>query len=102
MLEQMVCLRLHFDDSTEHNGPLLVIDGSHTSGVLNAASIARRTTETIATPLTARRGDVLAFKPLLLHSSASAKRPGRRRVLQLELCAVPLPAPLRWRWAVVP
>jgi ectoine hydroxylase-related dioxygenase (phytanoyl-CoA dioxygenase family) len=33
-LEQIVALRLHLDDSTESNGPLRVLPGTHRSGVL--------------------------------------------------------------------
>lgn len=52
-----------------------------------------------ATSCLAASGDVLAFKPLLLHASSSARVVSHRRVLQLEYAFGPLPAPLRWRWS---
>jgi len=36
------------------------------------------------------------MRPLLLHASSKAQRPGRRRVLHLEFATRPLPAGLRF------
>ena len=41
-------------------------------------------------------GGVLAFFPLLLHSSSPAARPGHRRVVHLEFAAATLPQGLEW------
>ena len=96
VLENMVALRLHLDDCGADNGPLRVVPGSHREGKLSAAEIVvageRREPETCE----ARRRDVLLLRPLLLHSSSPARRPGHRRVLHLEYAATELPGGLRW------
>jgi ectoine hydroxylase-related dioxygenase (phytanoyl-CoA dioxygenase family) len=40
-LRQVLALRVHLDDSTEHNGPLRVLPGTHTRGVLSDEEIER-------------------------------------------------------------
>ena len=96
ILESMIALRLHLDDCGADNGPLRVVPGSHRDGKLNAAEIvlARECREPVTCE--ARRGDVLLLRPLLLHSSSPARRPGHRRVLHLEYAATELPGSLRW------
>jgi YVTN family beta-propeller protein len=39
VLRQILALRIHLDDSTAHNGPLRVLRGTHTEGVLNDDAI---------------------------------------------------------------
>ncbi|MBL8916071.1 MAG: phytanoyl-CoA dioxygenase family protein [Archangium sp.] len=109
LLESMVSLRVHLDDCGEENGPLRVIAGSHALGRLSAEQISAHVDQisrrvgwgdrSAVTTCLASRGDVLAFKPLLLHASSSARVVSHRRVLQLEYAFGPLPAPLRWRWS---
>jgi ectoine hydroxylase-related dioxygenase (phytanoyl-CoA dioxygenase family) len=38
-LAEVVALRVHLDDSTEENGPLRVLPGTHTFGVLTDARV---------------------------------------------------------------
>jgi ectoine hydroxylase-related dioxygenase (phytanoyl-CoA dioxygenase family) len=99
VLAGMLALRVHLDDCGMDNGPLRVLPGSHRHGFLSSAEVR----EWIATrePVTciARRGDVLAMRPLLLHASSPAEVPAHRRVLHIEYSAQPLPSPLRWHVA---
>ncbi|MFA5988198.1 MAG: hypothetical protein WC803_01150 [Sphingomonas sp.] len=44
----------------------------------------------------ARRGDVWAYATPIVHGSAAAKAPSRRRVLQIDYSPDDLPAPLAW------
>ncbi len=91
ILENMLAIRLHLDDCGPDNGPLRVVSGSH------------RTTDEITEPvteLTAKRGEVLVMRPLLLHSSGRATAPNHRRVIHLEYAAVDLPSPLQYRWEI--
>jgi len=90
ILEAMLTLRIHLDDVTSDNGPLRVISGSHGE----QASVPAGTAS--STIITAARGSVLLMRPLLLHASSPAVRPGHRRVVQLEYCAADLPAGLDW------
>ena len=77
-LEKIVALRLHLDPSTADNGPLLVIPGSHRRGVFRPGG------EDKHVACVCGRGDVLAMRPLLLHSSQKAASPEPRRVLHIE------------------
>ncbi|WP_241758862.1 phytanoyl-CoA dioxygenase family protein [Pyxidicoccus parkwayensis] len=98
LLARMLALRIHLDDCGEENGPLRVLPGSHLAGRLSEADIDAWKARAQPVTCLARRGDVLAFHPLLLHASSPATRPGHRRVLHLELAAEPLPSGLEWRW----
>jgi len=44
----------------------------------------------------AAEGALLVFRPLLLHASSPAARPGHRRVFHMEYAARPLASPLVW------
>jgi len=99
VLSRMLTVRLHLDPATEHNGALLVVPGSHES-----ADDGRTTP---ATPpdgntriVSARLGDALLMRPLLLHKSNDSE-PGskqHRRILHLEFAAAHSPAP-GFTWA---
>ncbi|MBN9420740.1 MAG: phytanoyl-CoA dioxygenase family protein [Candidatus Eremiobacteraeota bacterium] len=86
VLEQMVTVRLHLDDCGADNGPLRVVPGSHRLGRLSAEEIQARVATSEAVECVCRAGEVLRMRPLLVHSSGSATRPGRRRVVHLEFC----------------
>ncbi|MDB6124143.1 MAG: protein involved in biosynthesis of mitomycin antibiotics/polyketide fumonisin [Pedosphaera sp.] len=96
VLEQMLTVRLHLDDSHEENGPLQVLPGSHIHGKLGAQEIEAWRNQTPATPCIIGQGGVLLMRPLLLHASSPAQRPGHRRVIHLEFAAKSLPGGLEW------
>jgi hypothetical protein len=96
VLAQMVALRVHLDDCGADNAPLRVLPGSHRAGKFSDADLARLRAETPEIICLAARGDVLALRPLLLHASSAAQRPGHRRVLHIEYAAHPLPGGLQW------
>ncbi len=92
-LEAMLTLRIHLDDMTDENGPLLVIPGSHRLGKEPVASY-----ETARTIL-GSRGDVLAMRPMLAHRSISSREGTtlHRRTLHLEFSGLPhLPDGFEW------
>jgi ectoine hydroxylase-related dioxygenase (phytanoyl-CoA dioxygenase family) len=91
-LRQVLALRVHLDDSTEHNGPLRVLPRSHTSGVLSDDEIERIVPETAPVECVVRRGGVLAMRPLLIHSSSKSHENSPRRVLHIEYAASIFPA----------
>ena len=96
VLERMLTLRLHLDDCGPENGPLRVLPGSHSRGVLAPPAIERILQE--GTPMACHvpaAGAVL-MRPLLLHASSTATRPGHRRVIHLEFASGPLPGGLEW------
>ncbi len=100
LLAEMVTLRLHLDDCGADAGPLRVKPGSHLDGRLDLVGAQRWIEQTPEQPCVAARGDILVFKPLLLHASSSSAAHQHRRVLQLEFAHADLPNGLEWRWRV--
>jgi phytanoyl-CoA dioxygenase PhyH len=83
-LERIIALRIHIDACTDTNGPLRVIPGSHTTGVMSAARIFTMVNEVRSAPCVVGRGGVLTMRPLLVHSSSKATSNLSRRVLHIE------------------
>lgn len=96
ILEQMIALRIHLDDSSESTGALRVIPGSHRHGRLAPGKIEALKSSGATAVCPAQRGSVLAMRPLLLHSSTSGIKPKHRRVLHFEYSGVDLPQGLEW------
>ena len=96
ILENMLTLRIHLDDTDESNGALRVLPGTHQYGRLDAQQIEYWKERERAVACSVRRGGVLVMRPLLLHSSMQAVEPSHRRVLHFEYSADDLPAGLRW------
>jgi len=96
VLQRMLTLRLHLDDCGPENGPLRVVAGSHALGTidLDAVPEIRRTRREVTCTVPA--GGALLMRPLLLHASSPAQRPGHRRVIHLEFAAGDLPGGLEW------
>jgi ectoine hydroxylase-related dioxygenase (phytanoyl-CoA dioxygenase family) len=83
-LSRVVALRVHLDASTAGNGPLRVIPGSHTAGVLTDDGILDHVSKNAPIQCLAVRGGVVAMRPLLIHSSSKVKSADPRRVLHIE------------------
>lgn len=97
VLERMLAVRVHLDDCGVDNGPVRVIPGSHRVGRLNGEGIDSYRAAYEPVDCLAERGGILAFRPLILHASSPALRPGRRRVVHFDFAADALPAPLEWQ-----
>lgn len=97
LLSQMLTLRLHLDPMHSHNGPLIVVPGSHrtTDSVESAeAVIAGGSVE-----VHCLAGDVFAMRPLLSHGSIACDPEAKdhRRVVHLEFAPTKtLPGGYRW------
>ena len=96
VLAGMVTLRVHLDDVPADNGPLLVARGSHRLGRVAASDMAAAIAGCPVWTCLARAGDIWRYATPILHASAAAERPTRRRVLQLDYAATDLPGRLRW------
>ena len=83
-LSRVVALRIYLDPSTFDNGPLRVISGSHSLGVLTSDDVSKIARERKYVECAVPRGGVLAMKPLLIHSSPRARTTATRRVLHIE------------------
>jgi hypothetical protein len=59
-LRQVLALGVHLDDSTEDNGPLRVLPGSHKRDVLSDDEMERMVPETAPVKCVVRRGGGLA------------------------------------------
>jgi ectoine hydroxylase-related dioxygenase (phytanoyl-CoA dioxygenase family) len=86
-LERVLALRIHLDDSTELNGPLRVIPGTHRLGVMTDAAVHALAQKRRAVDCLVRRGGVLAMRPLLVHASSKSVSEAPRRVLHVEYAA---------------
>jgi ectoine hydroxylase-related dioxygenase (phytanoyl-CoA dioxygenase family) len=89
-LSRVIALRMHLDDSGADNGPLRVLPGTHTFGLLGDEAIAEiaRTAEPIDCLVDA--GGVIAMRPLLLHASSKARSDRPRRVVHIEYADSPV------------
>jgi ectoine hydroxylase-related dioxygenase (phytanoyl-CoA dioxygenase family) len=87
-LVRIVALRVHLDDSTPQNGPLRVLPGTHTLGILDEEQIGDAARRFDPVPCTVARGGVIVMRPLLVHASSKATVESPRRVLHLEYAGV--------------
>ena len=96
LLENMLFVRVHLDDSTEENGAMEIALGSHQEGAVvasEAAGIANTYQREITT---AKSGDILVLAMLTLHRSLSSQSKDSRRVLRVDFSPDTLPSPLSW------
>ena len=85
-LSRVIALRVHLDPSTEDNGPLRVIPGSHNAGVLSDDEVLRFAASHQDETCLIECGGVLAMRPLLIHCSSKVRTEEPRRVLHIEYC----------------
>jgi ectoine hydroxylase-related dioxygenase (phytanoyl-CoA dioxygenase family) len=76
-----LALRLHLDDSIAENGPLRVLPGTQSLGVLSGEALHDLSTKTVAIDCTVPRGGILTLQPLVVHSSSKSQSNAPRRVL---------------------
>jgi ectoine hydroxylase-related dioxygenase (phytanoyl-CoA dioxygenase family) len=91
-LSRVLALRIHLDDSTAENGPLRVLPGTHTLGVLSDDAIHELSTRTDPIDCPTPKGGVLAMRPLIVHASSKSQSENPRRVLHIEYVASPVTA----------
>jgi hypothetical protein len=96
VLRDLVAVRIDLDGSDESNGALRVLPGTHRSGVLKPDQIAESARTTAPVTCAVTPGGALVMRPLLVHASSRATRPGHRRVVHVEFAGAPLPDGLTW------
>jgi ectoine hydroxylase-related dioxygenase (phytanoyl-CoA dioxygenase family) len=85
VLEQILAIRVHLDDSNADTGPLRVLPNTHTTGVLTDDEIHELASKIPPVDCHAPRGGLLLMRPLLVHSSSKTKSSNAsRRVLHIE------------------
>ena len=96
LLERMLTLRIHLDPAGVDNAPLLILPGSQRLGVIAEGEIPHLAARAPQVACLADRGDLWVYAAPILHASARAARPARRRVLQLLYSGEDLPNGLEW------
>jgi ectoine hydroxylase-related dioxygenase (phytanoyl-CoA dioxygenase family) len=96
LLARMLTLRIHLDPAGLDNAPLLVVPGSHRRGIIAECDVQAVAARGPQAACLAERGDLWVYAAPILHASARAARPGKRRVLQLMYSAEELPNGLSW------
>lgn len=94
VLENNFTIRIHLDDTTQDNGALKVVPGSHLKGVYRPETIDWTVEKEVSCIVP--KGGIMVMKPLLLHSSGRTVNNKKRRVVHIELSAMELPEGLRW------
>lgn len=96
ILAGMATLRIHLDDVPETNAPLSIAPGSHRFGLVTESRIDEVVRTCGQFACLAEAGDIWAYATPILHASAIAEVPRRRRVLQVDYASVDLPDGLEW------
>lgn len=94
ILQSIYTIRIHLDDTTQHNGALKVIPGSHHKGIYRPETI-DWTTET-ETTCNVESGGIMIMRPLLLHSSGRTTNQQKRRVIHIEFSNQDLAKGIEW------
>ncbi|HZR35878.1 MAG TPA: phytanoyl-CoA dioxygenase family protein [Nevskia sp.] len=95
VLERMLAVRVHLDDSNAANGALRLIPRSHRNGRLDDAGIEHWKAGPVLR-CDVKAGGLLLMRPLTLHASSAGAAPLHRRVVHLEFAAGNLPEGLDW------
>lgn len=96
VLDNMITLRVHLDDSSVDNGCLKILPNSHSLGILSKEAIHEYVANNIPIECIANRRSALLIRPHLLHSSSKGICPSQRRVLHIEFSGYQLPAEIHW------
>lgn len=100
VLAQMLSLRIHLDECGPDNGPLRVLPGSHELGKLSGSELEEQHDPASIVEVHVPRGAFLLMRPLLVHSSMTARVSGHRRVLHIEFAPAEAISPLQWESAI--
>jgi ectoine hydroxylase-related dioxygenase (phytanoyl-CoA dioxygenase family) len=94
ILQNVVTVRIHLDDTDENNGALKVIPKSQSKGICRPETIDWTIEKEVSCNVS--RGGIMLMKPLLLHSSGRTTNDRQRRVIHIEFSNQELPAELNW------
>lgn len=94
ILQNVVTVRIHLDDTDENNGALKVIPKSHVKGIYRPETIDWTIENEVSCNVS--NGGIMLMKPLLLHSSGRTTNNRQRRVIHIEFSNQELPTELNW------
>jgi ectoine hydroxylase-related dioxygenase (phytanoyl-CoA dioxygenase family) len=84
VLQNIIAIRIHLDDSTDENGPLRVLPKAHLLGIVGDAFLSDGAHHNLAVSCLVTRGGIIVMRPLLVHCSSKALTTAPRRVLHVE------------------
>jgi ectoine hydroxylase-related dioxygenase (phytanoyl-CoA dioxygenase family) len=84
---QVLALRVHLDESNADNGPLRVLPGTHTKGVLTDNDMEGLAEAVPPVDCVVPQGGLLAMRPLIVHASSKSRSQVPRRVVHIEYAA---------------
>jgi ectoine hydroxylase-related dioxygenase (phytanoyl-CoA dioxygenase family) len=94
ILQNIVTVRIHLDDTDENNGALRVVPKSHLKGIYRPETIDWTIENEVSCKVS--KGGIMLMKPLLLHSSGRTTNDRQRRVIHIEFSNQELPTELKW------
>lgn len=94
ILENIVTIRIHLDETNEKNGAMKVVPKSHSKKIYRPETIDWSTEKEVSCDV--NKGGVMLMKPLLLHASGRTTNNQRRRVIHIELSNFNLPNEINW------
>jgi len=94
ILQNIITIRIHLDDTNENNGALKVISKSHQQGIYRPETIDWTIEKEVSCNV--EKGGIMLMKPLLLHSSGRTIDNRQRRVIHIEFANIELPNELNW------
>lgn len=95
ILLNTITVRVHLDDTSDENGALKVIPGSHKKKLADE-EIRLITDSGVPTVCEVSAGGIQLMKPLLLHASSKTTNNKNRRVIHMEFNSAVLPGGLKW------
>lgn len=96
VIKNMVTIRLHLDDVSHDNAPLLVALGSHKFGKITAPKAKPMARSCKMHTCLANAGDAWLYSTPILHASKASQKPRSRLVLQVDYASNDLPNGLEW------
>jgi ectoine hydroxylase-related dioxygenase (phytanoyl-CoA dioxygenase family) len=94
ILQNVVTVRIHLDQTDENNGALKVVPKSHLKGIYRPETIDWSVENEVNCNVA--KGGLMLMKPLLLHSSGRTTNNKQRRVIHIEFSNQELPTELNW------
>ncbi len=94
ILENILTIRIHLDDTDGQNGALKVIPTSHSNGISRLEKLNLENEQEVFCSV--EKGGLMLMKPLLLHASNRSTGNKQRRVIHLEFSNRKLAEGLDW------
>nr|WP_294990032.1 phytanoyl-CoA dioxygenase family protein [uncultured Sediminibacterium sp.] len=94
VLQKIVTVRIHLDETNENNGALKIVPKSHLKGIYRPETIDWTVEKEVICSVS--KGGIMLMKPLLLHSSGRTTNDKQRRVIHIEFSNQELPMELNW------